>query len=269
MWRLRQLGLAYRSDFDAYLNFFPEAMTFLEFTAEHFFYGRSHTRLKQLAQQYPCVLHGVTLSIGSPQSVFAKTSRWRLEQIKQIIHLCHPLWFSEHFAFTRTSDYELGHLNPIPFTETMLDHFIDQGLQIRSLLKSNILFENITRYSELPGTMPEWEFINRFCLKSKCDLLLDLTNLYINAQNLQFDPFFWLSNLDLTYVKEIHVAGVSRHETIWVDAHRDPIDPQIRPLVDWVLKRKSDILIILERDENLTELNTLFGELNDLSNWTT
>lgn len=258
---MRKLGIAFRQEFKNHLEFSPVKIDCVEFTAEHFFYRRHRNLLIKISGQFPSTLHSIGLSIGSPDSTYFNDNSWRIQELKELIRVTKPNLVTDHFAFTRHADRDLGHLNPIPFSKSCLDLITERALELNRFFQAPLAFENITRFSTLSGDLEEPDFINQFCNRTGCGLLLDLTNLYVNSRNLDFDPLQWLTEIDLRFVKQVHVAGVTQGEFLLLDAHADPVDNQLKPLLTWLDYQGVKAPIVLERDENLSDLNSYFGDL--------
>ena len=72
-------------------------------------------------------------------------------------------WISEHLAFTRTADVDLGHLNPVAYTAQALAVFADHVAEIQDSSGKRLLIENITTQLQVAGDIPESVFMNRLC----------------------------------------------------------------------------------------------------------
>src|SRR6185369_5792822 len=102
------IGVGYRRELSAWIDTRPLGVTCLEITAEHFYAGCTE-RLAQLAKNFHLFVHGLGLSLGTPGPL----DHQRLEQFARVAALADPDWISEHVAFTRTAEVDLGHLNPV------------------------------------------------------------------------------------------------------------------------------------------------------------
>jgi uncharacterized protein (UPF0276 family) len=109
--------------------------------------------------------------------------------------------------------------------------------------------------------MSEAEFLAEILERSDCGLLLDITNLYINAINHGYDPQTFLDRLPLDRVVQLHFVGVERHNDLLIDSHAQPTPPKIWDLMEEVLARAPVKGVILERDMNLPPFEDLLKEL--------
>jgi uncharacterized protein (UPF0276 family) len=101
--------------------------------------------------------------------------------------------------------------------------------------------------------------------QSNAGLLLDVNNVYVNAQNHGFDPYAFIGALPLERVLEIHVAG---HRTLdsglLLDTHGQSVADPVLELLEWTLERTGPVPVLLERDNDVPELSELLRELSVL-----
>ena len=119
------MGLGFRQPFAEWILKKPLALDCLEITAEHFFDGGEEL-LSQLSDLYPLSIHGLGLSLGTPGPLDSQV----LEQFDRVVQHSGAKWTSEHIAFTRTDQVDLGHLNPVPFTENSLSTLVDHAREV-------------------------------------------------------------------------------------------------------------------------------------------
>src|ERR1041384_4952809 len=85
---------------------------FLELIADHYLdWAGGGEELDLLGANFPLVLHGINLSLGSAEGL--DTSY--LQKLAGLIGRVKPRWWSEHIAFTKAGGVEIGHLSPLPF----------------------------------------------------------------------------------------------------------------------------------------------------------
>lgn len=72
-------------------------------------------------------------------------------------------------------------------------------------------------------------------------VLLDLHNLHVNVRNGVMDAAAYLDELDLTSVREIHVAGGMELDGFYVDAHSGAPPREVWDLLDQVAPRCPDL----------------------------
>jgi predicted nucleotidyltransferase len=169
-----------------------------------------------------------------------------------------------HIAFTRAGGIDLGHLNPVPRTRSMLDVLAGHVLDVGERCGTPVLLENITTQFDPGGELDEPDFLNQLCEKHGCRLLLDVTNLFINARNLCFDPHAWLRALRPELIVQLHVVGYAERDGWLHDTHGAPLQPDLLELIGAVLAYAPVASIILERDEQLDDAGAIETELGKL-----
>jgi uncharacterized protein (UPF0276 family) len=237
----------------------PAGVDCLEITAEHFFNGGKDC-LAQLAGHFPLYVHGLGLSLGTPGPLDTA----RLEQFARVVEIANPDWISDHIAFTRTAEVDLGHLNPVPPTSEALQIIADHAREVSDRCGKPILLENITSHVRLGGEMSETDFLNSLCARATCGLLLDVTNLFINSRNHRFDPIEWLHRIEPRFITQLHIVGYARDGGRYTDSHEQPIQPELIQLAQAVLAHASVQSIILERDGNFPTTRGLQTEMEKL-----
>ncbi len=253
------VGLGYRRALQGWLATRPPEVGCLEITAEHFYDGGDDV-LRGLARDYPLFVHGLGLSLGTPgpldESVLSRYAR--------VVELAQPRWISEHIAFTRTADLDLGHLNPVPYTRESLAVLVEHVDDVRRRCDRPIILENITSHVRAAGDLTETDFINQLCEQADCGLLLDVTNLYINGHNHGYDPRQWLDEIDPQRIIQLHVVGYALRDGRLHDTHSERIQPELLELVADVLAVSPVEFIMLERDDRFDALQEIREELRRL-----
>ncbi len=239
------IGVGYRKELADWIDAKPRGVECLEITAEHFFHGGDE-RLAQLAKQFHLFVHGLGLSLGTPGPLDTST----LDHFARVVRIANPDWISEHIAFTRTAEADLGHLNPVPPTREVLRIVADHARAVSAHCGKPILLENITSHVRLTGELSETDFLNELCEHAGCGLLLDVTNLFINSRNHRFDPLEWLHQIEPRRIMQLHVVGYSRAGDRYADSHSEPIQEELIELARTVVDYAPVKAIVLERDED-------------------
>jgi uncharacterized protein (UPF0276 family) len=253
------VGLAFRQPLADWILTKPDVIDCLELTAEHFFDG-GEAQLEQLRDRYTLSVHGLGLSLGTPGAIDRNT----LGRFKRVADLADARWISEHIAFTKTDEVDLGHLNPVPLTSDSLQTLIDHSREVMDLCQKPLLLENITSYLRVPEEIPETEFINGLCQQAGVGLLLDVTNLFINSRNHDFDPVEWLHRVEPLIIKQLHIVGYSFADGVWHDRHCEPIQDELLELAAEVVSYAPVESIIVERDGAFPPTDRVESELKRL-----
>jgi uncharacterized protein (UPF0276 family) len=254
------VGLGYRSPFRSDLFLDRRGVDFLEITVDHYFDASPEkgAELELLAGHFPLIPHGLDLSLGSAEGIDPAY----VNRLASLVNRLDPPWWSEHVAFTRAGGIEIGHLSPLPFTRAAVEVLCRNIAAVRRQIRAPLILENITYTLMLPGAeMSEAEFLGEILERTDCGLLLDVTNLWVNAVNHGEDAMTVLDHLPLDRVVQLHFSGGSWHDGVLVDSHSHPAPPEVWTLMDAIVARAPVRAIVLERDENLPPFQELVGEL--------
>ncbi|HEV7671632.1 MAG TPA: DUF692 family protein [Thermoanaerobaculia bacterium] len=194
--------------------------------------------LRRVAGGRPVVPHGIGLSIGTAH----RFNRGQLDQMEKWHGWFQFPWHSDHLAWN-LAEHGVDELNagvtlPLPRDRETLEALAPRVAEVRRRLPVPFLLENNVYFFSMPGEeMSDAEFLNTLCAETGCGLLLDLHNVYCNARNHKTDPYRLLSELDLSNVVEIHVAGGMEHEGWYLDAHSGPLPEPVWELLRYCLPR--------------------------------
>ncbi len=261
---LSGVGLGLRRDLATeLLNIQGLRPAFVEFAPENWIGIGGHWKkvLGQIAERYPLTTHGLSLSLGSPEAL-----DWEfLGRLKQFFNDV-PVWlYSEHLSYSKCDNAHLYDLLPIPFRADAVKHVSARIRQVQEFLGRQIAIENVSYYTPVHPEMSEAEFITSIAEESDCLLLLDINNVYVNAFNHTYDAKKFISELPLSRVAYIHMAGhEQKREDLIIDTHGKPIIDPVYELLEWTLPQIAPAPILLERDFNFPEFAELQGEMKRL-----
>ena len=169
-----------------------------------------------------------------------------------------PPWWSEHIAFTKAGEIEIGHLSPLAFNRESIGAFCDNVHKVQDKIETPLILENITYNIDLPwNEMEENKFLGEILDRTGCGLLLDVTNLFINAKNHDYDPIQFLETIPAERIIQLHFVGGMIKEGKWIDNHCENTQDDIFTLIESVLKYAPVKGIILERDDNFPRFKRL------------
>ena len=199
-------GLGLRPDhYDEILRDLP-SVGFFEALTENYLVpgGKALHYLDRVRAEYPVLLHGVSLSIGSTQPL-----DWSyLNALKALSRRIEPTWISDHLCWTGTDGVNLHDLMPMPYTAEALRHLVPRIREVQDFLGERILLENVSSYVGYRSSqMTEWEFLAELSARADCLLLLDVNNVYVNSVNHGFDPGQFIRAIPAQRVAQIHLAG--------------------------------------------------------------
>ena len=215
--------------------------------------------LERVRSEFPVVLHGVSLSIGGMDPLDATY----LRDLKLLASRIEPLWISDHLCWTGVSGLNLHDLLPLPYTEEALRHVVGRVRRVQDYLGRRILLENVSSYlTYSTSEMSEWEFLAGIAEQADCHLLLDVNNIYVSSVNHRFDPLAYLAGVPANRVRQIHLAGHQDNGSHIIDTHDAPVAPEVWDLYGHAVRRFGDVATMIERDDNIPELEVLVAELD-------
>ncbi len=220
--------------------------------------GKPLRYLDRIRENYPVVMHGVSLSIGSATAI----DKDYLRDLRKLADRIQPAWISDHLCWTGVHGQNMHDLLPLPYTEEAANHVVERVGIVQDYLGRQILLENVSSYaSYIDSTMTEWEFIQLIAEKADCLLVLDVNNIYVSSFNHQFDAKKFIDGVPKKRVQQIHLAGHHNHGDYIIDTHDAPVIDPVWDLYGYALSRFGAVSTMIERDDQMPELDELVQEL--------
>jgi len=220
--------------------------------------GKPLWHLERLRRDYPVVMHGVSLSIGSADPL----SLDYLRELKALADRIQPAWLSDHLCWTGVDHRNLHDLLPMPYTEASLRHLCGRIAQVQELLQRPLVLENVSSYVAFAADeMDEASFVAELLRRSGCRLLLDVNNVYVSARNHGFDPRAYIDRMPAAQVVQIHLAGHEDLGELVIDTHDHAVCPAVWELYAYTLGRLGPKPTMIERDDQIPPLADLLAEL--------
>jgi uncharacterized protein (UPF0276 family) len=257
----RRFGLGLRKPhYGDFLDGAPVAVDFVEVISENFMVegGRPLDVLRRVRERHPVALHGVSMSIGSADGVRDDY----LHRLRALVDRVEPLFVSDHLSWSRIGRFNSHDLLPLPYTEEALDLVCANIARAQDALARPMLFENPSSYIAFAGDMTEWEFLDAMCVRTGCELLLDVNNIFVSASNHGFDPLAYLAGIPAQRVRQIHLAGHSQGRELLIDTHDKPVAEAVWSLYAAALERVGPVATMIERDDDIPPLADLLAELD-------
>jgi len=254
------LGVGLRTTHFPYILRNSPPVDWFEIITENFMDsgGRPRYVLEQIAERYPVVMHGVSMSIGSSDPLDMEY----LTKLKKLADAVKPRWVSDHLCWTGVAGLNAHDLLPIPLNEESLAHVRDRVRIVQDFLERPLVLENPSTYVTFAdSTMPEWEFLTRLAEDADCGLLLDVNNVFVSSFNHDFDPAEYVRGVPHRRVVQFHLAGHTDCGTHRIDTHDgEVIDPV------WELYRQAHRLTggastLLEWDAKIPEFPVVHAEV--------
>ncbi len=233
---------------------------FIEVISENFMIpgGKPLDTLMKARRNYSLALHGVSLSIGSADGLRDDY----LTQLRRLVDMMEPAVVSDHLCWTRIDGFNSHDLLPLPYTEEALDAVCRNIDRAQEALGRRMLFENPSSYILFPGAMTEWEFLGEMTRRTGCGLLLDVNNIHVSAVNHGFAAADYLAGIPMDAVGQIHLAGHVQGEHLLIDTHDQPVPEEVWALYRAAMARAGPVPTMIERDDNIPELEELCAELD-------
>ena len=205
-------------------------------------------------------LHGVSLGLASTEPVDAQ----RVDKMARLCDEIEPVFWSEHLAFVRGGGIEIGHLAAPPRNEATIEGALANLALAKRLVGVAPLVENVATLIDPPGSdRDEAAWLSAIVRNSESGLLLDLHNLYANAQNFNFSASEFLTRIPVNKTVTIHVAGGKWIGQRLLDDHlHDVPDPVYELLEEVAAGASQPLTVILERDGKFPSIDALLAQLD-------
>lgn len=254
-------GLGLRPDH--YPDFLREAqpVDWLEIISENYMVpgGKPLAMLDAIRADYPMVMHGVSLSIGSDEPLDMDY----LAALKALERRVEPLWISDHLCWTGINAHNTHDLLPLPYDAPALDCVVENIGRVQDYLGRRILIENPSSYVTFRSSdRSEWEFLAEMAGRADCLLLLDVNNIYVSARNHGFDPEDYLAGLPVDRIQQIHLAGHSDMGDYVIDTHDADVCDAVWDLYASAIRRFGSVATMIERDDAIPPLADVLAELD-------
>lgn len=260
------LGLGLRSQhFNHILETKPNVDWF-EIISENFMDsgGRPRFVLDQIAERYPIVMHGVSLSIGSTDDLNFDY----LRRLKNLAKAIKPKWMSDHLCWTGVLNINSHDLLPVALNEESLKLITTKINQVQDYLERPLILENPSTYLTFQqSTIPEWQFLKYMVEETNCGLLLDVNNVYVSAFNNEFDAVEYIEGLPHESIVQMHLAGHQHNGDHIIDTHDSPVVNPVWELFSLAWERTGGTSTLLEWDGNIPEFDVCHAELLKAKNY--
>ena len=235
------------------------AVDFFEIVSENFMATRGWPRhvVRQVAERYPIVMHGVSLSIGGSDPLDFDY----LAALKELADETRARWLSDHLCWTGFAGLTTHDLLPMPYTEEALRHVVARLRVVQDFLGRPIALENPSTYAEFrESTIPEPEFLRAVVEEADAMLLLDVNNVFVTCFNHGLDPRAYIAALPRERVVQLHLAGHTPHPTHLIDTHDRPVCDEVWELYRYTASLVGPTSTLIEWDTSLPPFPMLLSE---------
>lgn len=260
------LGLGLRSKHFNYILENNPPVDWFEIISENFMDsgGRPKHVLRRIAERYPVVMHGVSLSIGSADDLNIEY----LTKLKNLAAEIQPLWVSDHLCWTGINNLNSHDLLPLPLTEESLEHVCRKINRAQDFLERPLVFENPSTYLTFKqSTIEEWDFLRYMTEETGCGILLDVNNVYVSAFNNDFDAAHYIERLPHENIVQMHLAGHRSCGDYVIDTHDNAVAPEVWNLFSRAWELTKGAAVLLEWDSEIPEFDIYHSELLKAKNF--
>ncbi|HZZ28666.1 MAG TPA: DUF692 domain-containing protein [Pirellulales bacterium] len=254
------LGVGLRSVHFSHILQHCPTVDWFEIISENFIdsQGRPRYVLEQIAERYPVVMHGVSLSIGSTDPLNFDY----LAKLKRLAQEVKAGWISDHLCWTGVLGLNTHDLLPLPFNEETLRHVVQRVHTVQDYLERPLVLENPSSYVTFAASsMSEWEFLSCVAEETNCGLLLDVNNVYVSSINHDFDPAEYIGNLPYPRIVQMHLAGHASRPTHLLDTHDNHVVDPVWELYRLAHEKTGGVASLLEWDAKIPPFPVVHAEI--------
>ena len=280
-------GIGLRQPHTATLFAAAPPLAFVEVHAENYFAdgGAALALLQTACSHWPVSLHGVGLALGSAAGIDTD----HLARLAALVQRTAPVRISDHACFARAPHRSGGavvhgnDLLPIAHTPASLDILVANVQRVQDRLQRPILLENLAAYLHwADDSLAEPDFFNALTRRSGCGLLLDVSNLVVNALNVNAlrtramnaqapnaprdeaaavaAACAWIDAIAPASVGEIHLAGYDDSGDLVIDDHGCRVQAPVWQVFRHAARRLGPRPTLIEWDTGLPALAVLLEQ---------
>jgi uncharacterized protein (UPF0276 family) len=250
------VGILYNASLPEYLDKHFDRVDYIEIIPDMFWSdeGRGEpTRFRPLpkwmrqldwmAERLPLVAHNIGISIGT-MDYFDEEYIYFMREMNARYQF---RWHSDHLSFLKLPtrgphDHNAGIAVPVPYDEEYLQMIGDKVDFIRTAIDIPFLLENNVYFVEYPDQdYTETAFINKLVKNHRCNILLDIHNLYANSINQQVKAKAYIDELNMEEVVEMHIAGGNDMNGFYMDSHAGPCPDEVWELLDYAVGKAPNL----------------------------
>lgn len=217
--------------------------------------------LDTIRAQHPLSLHGVAMSLAADRAPDAA----HLDRLAVLVDRVQPALVSEHLAWSTWGGVYHPDLLPVPRTRQALQRIVGNIAIVQDRLRRPIALENPSHYLAFDEhEFDELDFLVEIARCSGCTLLLDVSNVYVSANNLGYRSEDVIDAVPADLITEVHLAGHSADPSLGrrllIDSHDSPVAPPVWSLYERLIARIGTRPTLIERDEHVPSFSELLAE---------
>jgi uncharacterized protein len=254
------MGLRY-PHYDEVISSHPKTVDWFEIISENFIDAHEGyiEFLRGVRLNYPILMHGVSLNIGSTDALDIEY----LKKLKALVKHLNPPFISDHLCWTGVNAHNTHDLLPLPYTKHMLSHLISRIRYVQDFIEVPFILENPSTYIEFnESTMDESTFITHLLDEADCGMLLDVNNVYVSAFNHGFDAMAYIDAIPSNRIAQLHLAGHLDYGTHIIDTHDRKVREEVWTLYAYTINTKGVKSTLIEWDENIPSFEEVVTEVS-------
>jgi len=215
--------------------------------------------LDQVAERYPVVIHGVSMSVGSADPI----NVGYLAKLKRLARRVKSRWISDHLCWAGVPGIHSHDVLPMPYTDESLAHVVSRVRIIQDYLECPVFLENpSSHFAFTDSTWTECDFMAELSILSGCGLMLDLHSVFVSAFHHGFDALTYIDRIPADRVVQIQIAGQAPWGTHILDTTSNHVRNGEWELYRRVCERTDEISTLLEfeRDEAIPAFDVVRAE---------
>lgn len=255
------VGVGLRSKHYPYLEEHrPKTANWFEAISENYMdsLGRPREILRKVRKDFPVGLHGVSMSLATEHELDVEY----LKRLRVLVDEIDPIVVSDHLCWTGLAHSNMHDLLPFPLTKKSLDRVVEHIDCAQNVLGRQMLIENVSVYMTFEQSVyTETEFIVQATKRAGAKILLDVNNLYVNAQNFGFSAAEALRSIPAERIGQVHLAGFSDCGDFLFDTHSMPVYDEVWDLFSQLAPKLHHVPVLVEWDDDIPEFAVLENEV--------
>ena len=214
--------------------------------------------LDQVAERYPVVLHGVSMSIGSTDPL----DREYLRKLKALAKRVRAHWVSDHLCWTGVAGRNVHDLLPMPYTEEALRHTTARVRQVSEILERPLILENPSSYVEFKDSLDDGVGVPQPARARTPTAACSSTSTTSTSAPSTTASIRrrYIDAIPADRVVQYHLAGHTNKGTHIVDTHSDHAIQEVWDLYGRSCRRTGNVATLYEWDENIPEFEVMHAE---------
>ncbi|MEK7434247.1 MAG: DUF692 family multinuclear iron-containing protein, partial [Cyanobacteriota bacterium] len=109
--------------------------------------------------------------------------------------------------------------------------------------------------------MKEEDFLVEILEKTNCDMLFDITNLYINSVNHNYSIDDFINKIPLEKIVQLHFIGGHKSSGVLIDSHSHSTPKEVWAIMEKIAQKTKIKGALLEWDENFPNFDKILYEI--------